>query len=144
MIRRPPRSTRTDTLSLHDALPIYQPQPDEDGYGRQQVVEVRPQVALALAGIRRLQVHYLAHARVNRGDVQRTGGFQRHLVARIAQFAQQDQATLLRQRLAAGHAYMPRTVRGDLGQDFVDRVPVTAMERVFGVAPDAAQRAAGE
>src|SRR3546814_9384197 len=23
MIRRPPRSTRTDTLSLHDALPIY-------------------------------------------------------------------------------------------------------------------------
>src|SRR3546814_4516660 len=72
MIRRPPRSTRTDTLSLHDALPIYQPQPDEDGYGRQQVVEVRPQVALALAGIRRLQVHYLAHARVNRGDVQRS------------------------------------------------------------------------
>src|SRR3546814_15250574 len=24
MIRRPPRSTRTDTLSLHDALPIFQ------------------------------------------------------------------------------------------------------------------------
>src|SRR3546814_1915697 len=25
MIRRPPRSTRTDTLALHDALPIYCP-----------------------------------------------------------------------------------------------------------------------
>src|SRR3546814_4648125 len=24
MIRRPPRSTRTDTLSLHDALPIFE------------------------------------------------------------------------------------------------------------------------
>src|SRR3546814_8468539 len=27
MIRRPPRSTRTDHLSLHDALPIYQAMP---------------------------------------------------------------------------------------------------------------------
>src|SRR3546814_19249836 len=31
MIRRPPISTRTDTLSLHDALPIYFVDRSEDG-----------------------------------------------------------------------------------------------------------------
>src|SRR3546814_18912157 len=38
MLRRPPRSTRTDTLSLHDALPIY---------ARNQAAQVIPAEAFA-------------------------------------------------------------------------------------------------
>src|SRR3546814_5839135 len=39
MIRRPPRSTRTDTLSLHDALPIYCRTAKYHSHGRELPVE---------------------------------------------------------------------------------------------------------
>ena len=65
-------------------------------------------------------------------------------MARIAERREEIDAALLRERLAAGHADVPRAEPGDGREDLPDRAPLAAVERVRGVAPDAAERAARE
>src|SRR5699024_6863018 len=55
-----------------------------------------------------------------------------------------DRTAFLRQRFATGHADVAGAMTPHFRQDVVDVVPLPAMESVLGVAPYAAQRAAGQ
>ena len=109
-----------------------------------QVFDVRPKIACHLGRGRGLEVDNLAYARVDRTDVERAGGFQRHLVAGFAQTLQQNQTALLRQRLAAGDADVAGAVARHFVQYGRDRPPVAAVKTVGGIAVHAAQRTTGQ
>src|SRR5690606_8226546 len=106
--------------------------------------DIAPQVASDFGRARRLDVEHARYPRVDLADVDRTGGFQRDLVAGVAQALQQADTALLRQRLATGDADVADTVPRDLGEDAVVVPPLAAMEGVGGVAVLAAQRATGQ
>ncbi len=61
-----------------------------------------------------------------------------------AQPLQQLDARLLRQRLAAGHANVLGPELANASHDGIQLPPLTAMERIGGIAVLAPQRAAGE
>jgi hypothetical protein len=92
----------------------------------------------------RLDVEHARHAHIDLGDVDGARGFQRHVVALIAQPLEQADAALLRQRLAAGDTDVAGAVAGDFGEDVVDLPPLSAVEGIRGVAVLAAQRTAGQ
>src|SRR5690606_842111 len=97
-----------------------------------------------LARTRGLDVQHPRDARIDSTDVHRPRGLQRHLVAGIAEPPEQLRASLLCQRLTAGHAYMAYAVPRDLGEDHVVVPPFAAVEGVGGVAILAAKRTAGQ
>jgi hypothetical protein len=101
---------------------------------RGEMSEVAPEVPGDFARAGRLQIDDAAHPRVDRRDVDRTRGFQRHLVTRVAQKLQQHQAALLRQRLAAGDADMAHAMFRHLGEDRVNLPPLPAVKGVRGIA----------
>src|SRR5690554_45313 len=111
---------------------------------RRQQRDVASEVARLLARARGLDVQDARDAGIDPADVERARGLQRDHVARVAQPAQQSDAALLRQRLAAGHADMAHAVAGDLCKDRVDVLPLAAVEGIGGIAVAAAQRAAGQ
>src|SRR6185437_10796772 len=80
------------------------------------------------------------HARIDTGNIQRPGSFQRDLETGIAQSRQQIEATLLRERLAACDADAVRGMATHFVHDRIDVAPFAAFERVSSVAPRAAQR----
>src|SRR3546814_1932120 len=66
MIRRPPRSTRTDTLSLHDALPISRASGSPSGVRQKLAAEAAPTRATCSRGSIRPGGGRLARARARR------------------------------------------------------------------------------
>ena len=77
-------------------------------------------------------------------NVHRARGFQRHLVAAVAQLGQQRQTAALRQRLATGDTDVVRRMARNALQDLRHGEILAAVEGIFGVAPNAAQRTPGE
>ena len=71
--------------------------------------EVGQEVAFLLSGAGRFHIDDAMHARIDAARIQRTGSFQRHGMARIAQGCEQRQASFLRQRFAARDAHVLHT-----------------------------------
>src|SRR5690606_15498245 len=78
------------------------------------------------------------------GYIQRTAGFQRHLVTGVAQAPQQRQGVGLGQWLATGDADVTRLEAGDLLEDRIEAANGAATEGIGTVAVLAAQGATGE
>ena len=65
---------------------------------RRQHVQVLKHVALAFAGLRRLQVDDAADPRIDPGDVESAARLERNRIARLTQRSQQLETRFLRQR----------------------------------------------
>src|SRR5690606_1014592 len=109
-----------------------------------EVVQVGPQVPGLLAGAGALEVHDLVDARVERRDVDGAGGFYQHGVAAFEQQLGEAEGVAVDERLAAGELDERRAELRDAVEDLVERHALAAVERVLGVAPYAAQGAAGQ
>jgi len=103
-----------------------------------QVIQIAPEIPRHFTRARRFQVDDLAYACIDVSNLQCSRSFQRNLMALVTQGSQQDQATLLRQRFATGHADMANSESCNGSDDLIDIMPFATVKRIFGIAPDAA------
>src|SRR5581483_8671239 len=103
-----------------------------------------PAVLVRLAGAGTLEIEDQRGAGIDGRHIDRSGGFDEDFEALIAEALDQLERLRLCQRFAAGDLDEVAAVALHAVEDLVDRHPLAAGERVLGVAPAAAEIAAGE
>ena len=107
--------------------------------------EVLPAVALHLAGAGRLEVVDFADGGGDRGDVEAAGGLEEDFEASVEAGLHEGVDAGLQEGFTTGDFdEIAGREGGELGEDFVEGHPAATCEGVDGVAPGAAEVAAGE
>src|SRR6185437_10758171 len=101
--------------------------------------EVGPAVAGGLAAAGAFDVHNLDYSVIELGQVSFTRSFDHHGKTGVKQRRDQLMDALLKHRLAACDLDQIATIVEHSRNDFSDRLLKAFMERIRGVAPDAAQ-----
>jgi len=106
--------------------------------------QVFPAIPGGFAGRGGLDVHHPHHSRIHPANIQRTAGFQRHVISGIAQGRQQGQAIFLRQRFTARNSDVAWRILGDLFENFSEGFILSTRKGIDGVAIATTQRTPGQ
>src|SRR5215469_13332953 len=105
--------------------------------------KVRPEIPLAFARIRALEVHYPDRPWVEARYIPVSAGFYKHGVARVAEPGRQLVYLRLQKRLTAGQLDQVAIVTGDLVHYLVQGHCRAAGKSELGITPFATQVASG-
>lgn len=109
-----------------------------------QMPEIGVSIFFGFAAAGTFQVHDFDDARIHWCDIDRAAGFEQYCFTEVAEARQQRQNIRLEEGFAAGHFDKLGFKTADFGEDVVEGDWLALVEGVSGVAPGAAEVAAGQ